>query len=159
MYDVFLTGYCLYFKFNLSNYLQTKIMSQFKINESKHLTKVQDKIKSETTSGLSQIVIDNEVETEKARVTAFARIAGAATVAKLKELEITIKKEDKPDVKQHVRNGEVFTAQDSYSNGQFQKVSQLYTDHKRLTDAFDKAMESGKLVDFEELDKVLKQIK
>ena len=134
-------------------------MSQFKINESKHLTKVQDKIKSETTGCLSQIVIDSEVETEKARITTFARTTGAATVAKLKELEIAIKKEDKPDVKQHVRNGEVFTAQDSYSDDRFQKVSRLYADHKRLTEAFDKAMESGKIVDFEELDKVLKQIK
>ena len=129
----------------------------FQIRQSKHLTSIESEVDKLKKENLSKVAVDHVVTVEKERITEFVKSTVLKALTKRDELEKKIKQEDRPDNITHVSKGEgAFAEQKGYSNEKFQAVSKLYNEINTLTAAFDKAMESGQIVDFESLAKLLK---
>lgn len=123
------------------------------------LGKYTEAVKKAAGLNLADVAIAHAVEVEKDRVTTLAKTVGVSAVSKLEALEAQIKKEDKPDNVSYVNNGGEFTKQDAYTAQKFEALQKLRESYKKLSEAFEKAMSTGTLVDFETLEKVLNSTK
>ena len=130
-------------------------MATEKNNQTTQLGKYKVQVEQASKINLADIVINHAVESETARVTVFAKKVGVAAVEQLEKLQKQIQKDNKPDNALFVKNGEEFTQMPAYTPKKYEEITKLFNQHKALTEAFEKAMASGTLADFEALEKVL----
>lgn len=132
------------------------IIGGVEITPSKFYASIDDTNAKERKANNSEIVIDTVVETEKIRIIDFVKETGVRAVELIKKLESELNKLNKPDSVQHVNNGKgIFTSQESFTDARFKQLQNAATSYKNVVEAFDKAMETGTLVQFEQLKAVL----
>lgn len=130
-----------------------------KTSENTQVNKYNEAVKKAAELDLAKVAIGHATEVEVERVTTLAKTTAVKAMSKIEELSKKIKEESKPDNVSFIMNGAEDTKVESFSAAKYATLQKLRESYKKLTEAFEKAMETGKLADFESLVKVLDSTK